>query len=114
MAVTQNPATIVKIGFASKTITGYCPTGVTITYGADIEHIICNGEFKTSLVKNKSHTLQFQGVVLDAGSLTAPVAGDAVTIDSIVYLCTTCTFELSDGASRINFQGIKHADAAYA
>lgn len=114
MAVTQNPAAILVIGFNSKTLSGYCPTGVTLKHGADIEHHVCNGEFKTSTIKNKSHTISFSANFLTGTALTAIVAGDVFTIDSIVYLCTSATVELSDTVARISLEGIKHADAAYA
>ena len=114
MAVTQNPAAILIIGFNSKTLSGYCPTGVTLRHGADIEHHVCNGEFKTSTIKNKSHTISFTANVLTGTSLTAIVAGDIFTIDSIVYLATSVNVELQDTVSRITLEGIKHADAAYA
>jgi hypothetical protein len=113
MAIEQNPASIIKVGFQSKTLTGFCPTGVTLTHGADIEHITCNGEFKTSVIRNKSHTISFDAVILDAGTLAGIVAGDDFTIDSIIYLCTSVSYVLSDSAARISLQGIKHADAAY-
>jgi len=114
MAITQNPASIIEIGFKGKTLSGYCPTGVTLTHGAEIEHITCNGEFKTSVIRNKSHTIAFEAVILSGTSLTGVVAGDVFTIDSIVYLCTSAAVTLNDNAARISLQGIKHADAAYA
>lgn len=111
MAVTQNPASIVTVGFNNYSFTGACPTGVTLTHGAEIEHIVCNGEFKTSVIKNKSHTVKFDAVVL-ASSPTV-VAGDTATLNSIVYLITGVTYTYSDGAARISIDGIKHADANY-
>ena len=113
MAIEQNPASIIEIGFKSKTLTGYCPTGVVLTHNADIEHITCNGEFKTSIIRNKSHTIAFDAVILNGTAIAGIVAGDDFTIDSIVYLCTSAAVTLSEGAARISLQGIKHADAAY-
>ena len=114
MAITQNPASTIVVGFNSKTLSGYCPQGVTLTHGADIEHIVCNGEFKASVIRNKSHTISFEAIFLSGTSLTAIVAGDVFTVDSIVYLCTGVTVSLSDSAAKISLQGIKHADATYA
>lgn len=111
MAQTQSPSGIVTIGFGGNSFTNACPVSVTLQHGADIEHIKCNNEFKTSLISNKSHTIKFEGVIL-ATSPTA-VAGDVVTINSIAYLLTGVTYSYSESAARITLDGIKHADATY-
>jgi hypothetical protein len=117
MAITQNPATVVKIGFQDFTLDAYGTTSVTFTHSADIEHVTGNGTFLTSVIRNKSHTIAFDGVIEHGTALDEIVSGDAFSIgpsgSKIVYLCTSATVTLSDGASRISIQGIKHADAAY-
>jgi hypothetical protein len=118
MAITQNPANIVVIGFGNKTLSGYCPKGVSISHEADLEHIVCNGEFKTSLIKNKRHKIQFEAIIPDTApggpAIDAIVAGDLITIDSVIYFCESVSVVLSETAARITFSGISHTDEAYA
>lgn len=110
MAVTQTPAGIVVIGFESHTLSGYCPRGVTITHEAEITPVFCGGSLKSMLSAYPRHEIQFDAVILAAGSLTPTAKGAVVTINSIPYLCTGCTVSVGDKESTYSFRGRKDDD----
>lgn len=110
MSVTQTPASKVIIGFASFQITGYCPRGVTITHEAEVTPVFCGGSLKSMLAAYQRHEIQFDAVILAAGSLTPTAKGAVVTIDTVPYLCTGCTVSVGDKESTYSFRGRKDAD----
>ena len=110
MAVTQSPASIVVLGFGSHSITGYCPRGVTITHEAEITPVFCGGSLKAMLSAYQRNEIQFDAVILAAGSLTPTAKGASVTINSIAYQCTGCTVSVGDKESTYSFRGRKDDD----
>lgn len=118
-SVTQNPASIVKIAYGAFSFTGYCPETIDEEGVGEVEHVFCDGSLLTSLTRNVGTRISGTLIVLDAGSLSAPVAGSIITLtppsgtSSKWIAMPGCKVASSGSAARLSLTCEKYVGATY-
>lgn len=113
-APTVNPASTVMIGFPTgETITGTIRESQDNSSFADIEPVMDeNNDEVCSVISNPGNEKLISCVVLSA--FTAPVKGDAITVNSVVYLVHDIRVSSTRSARRMNITVRKPASVTYA
>lgn len=107
MALTQNPASQIKVGFGSFSYTGFCPETIDNETDADVEHIFCNGTFLTTLIQNqvKRYTME---LLITSGAIEPPAKGSVVSITDIAgtasvdFMCMGATAKHTVKGTKLN------------
>lgn len=115
MAATTQKGTTLKIGFGTNVYTGYIMEDFTTTPTG--EQAVIKDEDNatvTVLVSDLGNEISFNAIIKETGgSLTPPAIGSSVTINSVVYRCTSSNVKQSRGASMLSFAGIKETSMTY-
>jgi len=110
---TQQGATV-KIGFNSQTYSGHVMESQSIEATGE-EEIIKDesGNTTTVITFDPGTRINFTAVILDAGALTPPTVGAAVSINSITYRVESANIDFAIGANRLTATAIKESSMTY-
>lgn len=118
MAVTQNPAAILKTGLGACNITYYSGGALNITTGfistkadvsdaAETEWVGANGTLLTCLTKNQRKTYTFECLVRDGSTITVADKGSRIDFDFYVAgtdlngILQDVKFSIMDGVATV-------------
>jgi hypothetical protein len=116
MAATAQVGTTLKIGFGTSVYTGYIMEEHTVE--ATGEQTVIKDEDAatvTILVSDLGQRRSFTAIIKNVGgSLTPPVQGADITINSVVYRVESSNVKQTRGASMLTVSCIKEASMSYA
>lgn len=115
MAATAQVGAELKIGFGTNVYTGYIMEDFN-TESTGEQAIVKdeNNATGTVLVSDLGTRKSFTAIIKETGgSLTAPLQGATVTINSVNYRTESASVKQTRGASMLTWTGIKEASMTY-
>jgi len=106
--------TAFKVGFAGKVYTGYSMEGVKIEPQAQVDVIKGeDSETITKIISDPAEKITFSALIKSTGSLTPPIIGAAISIDSVSYMVEASSVSYERGISKLDVTGIKETSMTY-